>query len=81
VVGCVEAIYTDAIGREVFRELLVDTGCGLPTAVRHRDGSGYLLAAESGRRAVYREATDPAVWWVRRDRPATPAALQGYRAN
>lgn len=69
------------IGREVFRELVVDTGCGSPTAVRHRDGSGYVLVAETGHRAVYRRAADPAAWWVRRDRRTAPAAVQGYLTN
>jgi hypothetical protein len=70
------------IGREVFRELVVDTGCGSPTAVRHRDGFGYLLIAESEHRAVYRKAANPAAWWGRRDKCTAPAAvLQGYFAN
>jgi hypothetical protein len=81
VVRCVEAFYTDAIGRELFRELLADAGYGLPTAVRHRDGSGYVLAAETGYRAVYRKATGPAACWLRCDRRTAPATLQGYRAN
>jgi hypothetical protein len=80
-VRCFEAIYTDAIGREVFRELVVDSGCGLPTAVRHRDGSGYLLAAETGYRVVYRKATGPAACWLRRGRRTARAALPGYPVN
>jgi hypothetical protein len=77
---CVEAIYTDVLGREVFRELLVDGGCGAPTAVQHRDGCTYLLIAETGRRAVYRKAADPAPRCVQRHGSTVPA-LQGYWVN
>ena len=52
----VEAIYTDLVGREIFRELLHDPGCGWPTAVRHLDGILYLLITEAGHRLVYRKA-------------------------
>ncbi len=50
-----EAIYTDWIGREILRELLVNTGLGAPTAVQHRDGKLYVLVAEGDHHGVYRE--------------------------
>ncbi len=51
----IEAIYTDWIGREIWRELLVDTGLGAPTSVQHRDGKLYVLVAEGHHHGVYRE--------------------------
>lgn len=65
---CVEAIYTDLVGREIFRELLHEPGCGWPTAVRHLDGILYLLITEAVHRLVYRKAPNqhgralPAEW-------------------
>ena len=64
---CVEAIYTALVGREIFRELLHDLGCGWPTAVRHLDGILYLLNV-AAHRLVYRKAPNqhvrgiPAEW-------------------
>ncbi len=78
---CIEAIYTDGIGREVFRELVADAGCGAPTAVRHRDGAGYLRVAESGHRAMYRKAASSDAWRVRRDEDTARAAAHDYLAN
>lgn len=64
----IEVIYTDLVGREVFRELLHDRGCGWPTAVRQLDGILYLLITEAAHRLVYRKAPNqhvrgiPAEW-------------------
>ncbi len=74
----VEALYTDDVGREVFRELLLDPGCGLPTAVRHRDGFGYVLVVESTRRAVYRRTSHP---HLPLPRHVLPADVYGHIAN
>ncbi len=75
-----EALYTDAMGRELFRELFVDTGCGLPTAVRHRDGCVYVLVAEARRRAVYCKAlTDEMLFHT--DAPGAVSGAQSYIGN
>jgi len=76
-----EAIYTDVIGREVFRELVIDAGCGSPTAVRHRDGFRYLLVAESDHRVVYRQAAGPLACGDGDDGRTSPAAVQDYFTN
>ncbi|MFI5394701.1 MAG: hypothetical protein ACHQ9S_04140 [Candidatus Binatia bacterium] len=76
-----EAIYTDGIGREVFRELLVDPGCGSPTAVRQRDGIVYLLIAEGNHRSVYRKALNQEAWGVQPDWCGASTAGQRHLTN
>lgn len=76
-----EAVYTDAIGREVFRELLVDPGCGMPEAVRHRDGRMYQLIAATAHRAVYRMVTRGAAACLGFGRYTERGPLPGHFAN
>ena len=78
---CIEAIYTDAIGRELFRELQVDVSCGSATTVRHRDGMFYRLVAEGHHRAVYRKAPHQETCGVRPDWHTTLAEVHNHRAN
>ncbi len=76
-----EAIYTDAVGRELFRELLADQGCGFPGAVRHRDGRMYQLIVATDYRAVYRLVTRGAAACLRLGRHSARGPLPGHLAN
>lgn len=69
----IEAIYTDWIGREVLRELLVDTGLGAPTAVQ-RDSKLYLLVAEGDHHGVYREVPQQTAASIRSPHPTPISA-------
>ncbi len=78
---CIEAIYIDGIGRELFRELVLDVGCGSPTTVRHRDGGIYHLVVEREHRAVYRKGPSQKVHGAQLAACGVPTLGQAHLTN